>query len=187
MTGKALFSRRRVDTVDDAGLLARGDDTAVELLYDRHAASVFNLGLRLLGDRGLAEEVVQETFVRLWRNAHRYEPERGSVSTFLFALTRNVAIDLWRRSSSRPHDEHREEVAFHIDPIEDLVQDLEVQGVIRSLPPRQREVLELTCSEGLKQQEIAERLGVPLGTVKTWTYHALHAVRNALDDRGGNA
>src|SRR5215472_7204485 len=90
----------------DADLLLAvggGDrDEALPELYRRYERRLFGLGLRLLGDRGLAEELVQETFVRLWRTADRFDPERGSPPSFIFAIARRLAIDLWRRPSSRP-------------------------------------------------------------------------------------
>jgi RNA polymerase sigma-70 factor (ECF subfamily) len=93
-------------TADDGELLAavaagdRGEP--LRILYHRYAGRVYGLGCQLLGDRGLAEELVQETFVRVWRNAARYDPERGSVPTFVFTIARRLAADLYRRPSSRP-------------------------------------------------------------------------------------
>jgi hypothetical protein len=93
---------------DEADLLARvaaGDRGApLEELYRRYEVRLYGLGLRLLGDQGLAEELVQETFVRLWQQARRYDPARGSVGTFTFAIARRIAVDLWRRPSSRPFE-----------------------------------------------------------------------------------
>src|SRR5438105_460450 len=93
-------------TGDEAALLARvaaGERGApLSELYTRYEGRLYGLGLRLLGDEGLAEELVQETFVRLWRRADRFDADRGSVAAFIFTIARRIAIDLWRRPSSRP-------------------------------------------------------------------------------------
>jgi RNA polymerase sigma-70 factor (ECF subfamily) len=144
---------------------------------------VYGLGVQLLGDRGLAEELVQETFVRLWRSAGQFDPERGSAATFIFTIARRLAIDLWRRPSSRlvppqPAPEPSE------DQVDRLLVGLEVRDALDSLSEAHRQVLELSYRHQLKQTEIAERLGVPLGTVKTRSYHALRSLRAELEQRG---
>ena len=143
---------------------------------------MYGLGVQLLSDRGLAEELVQETFVRVWRNAGRFDPARGSPATFIFTIARRLAIDLWRRPSSRP---------IEIDPplpsedhVDRLVVGLGVRDALDSLTEPHRQVLELSYRDHLKQGEIAEKLGIPLGTVKTRTYHALRSLRSALEERG---
>jgi RNA polymerase sigma-70 factor (ECF subfamily) len=171
----------------DADLLVAigGGDRGEPLreLYHRYAGRIFGLGVRLLGDRGLAEELVQETFVRLWRNASRYDPKRGSPATFVFTIARRVAVDLWRRPSSRPVDDHAE-TPVDDDPIERLMTNLQVRDALETLTPPHREVLELSYRHRLRQPEIAQRLGIPLGTVKTRSYHALRNLRAALAERG---
>jgi RNA polymerase sigma-70 factor, ECF subfamily len=125
----------------DATLLARVADgdlgTPLEELDDRYAERLYGLGLGLLGDHGLAEELVQETFVRLWRTAGRYDPARGSVSSFVFAIARRIAIDLWRRPSSRPFAELAEadRNGGHDpeDAIERLVVGLNVRDALNAL------------------------------------------------------
>ena len=180
------------DTTDDAALLARvaGGDwgEALAQLYDRYEKRLYGLGLRLLGDAGLAEELVQETFVRLWRQAARYDPGRGSVATFVFTIARRLAIDLWRRPSSRPFAPQPEtEVPASGDPLADVIRGLTVRDALESLSPPHREVLELSYRGDLRQSEIAELLGIPLGTVKTRTYYALRALKLALEERGVDA
>jgi RNA polymerase sigma-70 factor, ECF subfamily len=160
--------------------VAEGDrGTPFARLYERHAASVHALGMRVLGERGLAEELVQETFVRLWRAAPAFDPGRGTVAAFLFTIARNVAIGLWRRPSSRPLEEQGP------DPRDDggmerLVAGLTVRDALRGLSEDHRRVIELCFDEDLTQVQAAERLGVPVGTVKSRSHHALAALRRAL-------
>ena len=110
---------------DEAALLARvaaGErGRPLEELYRRYEARLYGLGLRLLSDQGLAEELVQETFVRLWQQAHRFDPARGSVGSFLFAIARRLAVDLWRRPSSRPFEPEPQDQPASSDPVENLM------------------------------------------------------------------
>ena len=163
--------------------VAAGDRGApLKELYHRYEGRLYGLGLRLLGDAGLAEELVQETFLRLWRSADRYDRERGAPSTFIFTIARRLAIDLWRRPSSRPFAESTDD-APGPDAVERVIVQLTVRDALDSLSDAQREVLELSYDRDLKQSEIAERLGIPLGTVKTRTYHALRSLKLALEER----
>ena len=177
--------------VDDAALLAQvaGGDRGAPLreLYQRYERRLYGLGVRLLGDQSLAEELVQETFVRLWRKAGQFDPAKGSAATFIFTAARRIAIDLWRRPSSRPFEPPPEEQAAPGDPVERVLVSLTVRHALDSLSPAHREVLELSYTQDLKQAQIAERLGVPLGTVKTRTYHALRALKAALEEGGVDA
>ena len=166
---------------DDAKLIARvaGGDLGhpLEELYDRYAARLHGLGLRLLGDPGLAEELVQETFVRLWQSADRYDPQRGSVPSFLFTIARRLAIDLWRRPSSKPFTDLG---AVDRGPEQDP------GDALASLPEGQRVVLELLYLQDLTQRQVADRVGVPLGTVKTRAFYGLRALKEALRQRDVN-
>jgi len=165
--------------------VAAGDrDSALEELYRLYAARLYGFGVRILGDRNLAEELVQETFVRLWRTAATFDRRRGSVGAFVFTIARHIAVDLWRRPSSRPFDPEPDEVAEPVDRVDAVVTVLAVRDAMRDLSVAHREVLELTYRGGLKQTEIADVLGLPLGTVKTRTYYALRALRLALQERG---
>ena len=175
--------------LEEAQLLAlvAGGDRAepLEELYDRYARPVYGLGLRLLDDPCLAEDLVQETFVRLWRSAPRFDPARGSVRTFLFTLARRAAVDLWRRgrgnsSTFGPGPER----ATNEDAFEELLLGLDVRAALDELSVKHREVLELHYDCGLTQRQISDLLAIPLGTVKTRTYHALRALRDELADRG---
>jgi RNA polymerase sigma-70 factor (ECF subfamily) len=172
---------------EDARLLARvaaGDrDASLRELYRRYEGRLYGLGVKLLGDPSLAEELVQETFVRLWRKADQYDPDKGTVATFVFAIARRIAIDLWRRPSSRPFAPENEDQAAPGDAVERAIVGLTVRDALDSLSPQHREVLELSYRRDLDQRAIAARLGVPLGTVKTRTYHALRALKRALEAR----
>ena len=128
----------------------------LRILYGRYAGRVYGLGVQLLGDRGLAEELVQETFLRVWRTAARYDPDRGSPPTFIFTIARRLAIDLWRRPSSRPAGAEPPPPPDD-DRVDSLLARLEVREALRSLSDAHRQVLELSYLEHLKQAEIAER------------------------------
>jgi RNA polymerase sigma-70 factor (ECF subfamily) len=132
---------------------------------------------------------VQETFVRLWQQARRFDPARGTVSTFLFAIARRIAVDLWRRPSSRPFEPEpaEAEAAATHDPVNGVLEGLTVRDAMQSLSPAHRQVLELFYGQDRKQSEIAELLGLPLGTVKTRSYYALRALKLALQERGIDA
>ena len=173
---------------EEAGLLAlvaAGDrDEPLVELYRRYAKRVYGLGLHLLGDGGLAEDLVQETFVRLWRSSPRFDPDRGSVRTFVFTLARRAAVDLWRRRRGLSATAGGgPEQAVDDDSFDELLLSLELRAALDELTPKHRQVLELHYHADLTQQQIADRLGIPLGTVKTRTYHALRALRQQLEER----
>jgi RNA polymerase sigma-70 factor, ECF subfamily len=192
MAGRATVDAAGQVAEDEAALLARvaaGDRGApLEELYARYERRLYGLGLRLLGDQGLAEELVQETFVRLWQQARRFDAARGTVSAFLFAIARRIAVDLWRRPSSRPFEPEQAEAAADADdPLDGVLQSLAVRDAMQSLSPPHRQILELFYGQDRKQSEIAELLGLPLGTVKTRSYYALRALKLALQERGIDA
>ena len=167
--------------------LAAGErDEPLAELYGIYGRRLYGLGLRLLGDSGLAEELVQETFLRLWRSCERFEPARGSANTFVFTLARRAGVDLLRRRSSRATP------AIELDDLDaptgdaafdELVLSLDVRDALSCLSPKHREVLKLQYFGDMTQAQIATRLGVPLGTVKTRTFHALRAFREQLQER----
>jgi len=171
----------------DAQLLrdaADGDhDAAIGELYDRYGRRLYGYGLRALHDAGMAEELVQETLLRLWRAAGRFDEGRGTVRAFLFTIARNTAIDLHRR---KPKHERVElgDPPVHGDAFDKLVTQLTVRDAVDALADDFREVLELTYDEALSQAQIAERLGVPVGTVKSRTFYAMRALKSELGTRG---
>jgi RNA polymerase sigma-70 factor, ECF subfamily len=168
--------------------LAAGDRVeALAALYESYGRRIYGLGLLLLHDRGLAEDLVQETFVRLWRSAPRYDPARASVSTFVMTLTRRAAVDLWRRRGAPPDaaasrlDESDEAAGEAFDH---LLLRLDVREALDALSAAHREVLELQFEGDLTQRQVADRLGVPVGTVKSRTLYALCALARELRRRG---
>jgi RNA polymerase sigma-70 factor (ECF subfamily) len=174
---------------DDADLVAQiaaGDiGEPVSELYRRYGDRLYRFGVQLLGDTGLAEELVQECFVRLWRTAGRFDISRGPVAAYLFVIARSIAADLRKRPSSRPLARVEEaQVPPQPDSTDRIVETLMVRDALDSLSAAHREVLMLVHAEGLTQSQIAERLGLPLGTVKTRMFHGLKALRTALADRG---
>lgn len=189
---------RRAEERDaaEAALLARvagGDrNTPMLELYDRYSAPVYRLGLRLLGDASRAEELVQETFVRLWQSAGRFDSRESSVRGWVFLLARRTAVDAQRRAGARPPSAPAAAQAAaesRADPVAEGEADrallgIEVRDAMEVLSDKHREVIELSYAEDLTQTQIAARLEVPLGTVKTRTYHALRALRGEFDRRG---
>jgi len=173
--------------------LAAGDLKALERLYDRYSALVFSVSLRVLHDRQLAEDVVQEVFLRLWRQPASYDPQRGRFISWLMSVTRNRALDEQRRVSRRLRVEDQEEepgreLQSHDrsdDPQLELIlqeQRRAVREAMTRLPPAQRRVIELAYFSGLTQVEIAEQTGDPLGTVKTRVRLAMQKLREALSE-----
>lgn len=171
--------------------LGAGDILALEALYDRYASLVFSVGLRVLGDRQLAEDVVQDVFLRLWRRPLSYDPARGRFVSWLLSVTRNRAIDERRRMARRmrqeqPGDGSEPEVPgparFHDPQLEAVLAEERraVREAMTRLPPAQREVIELAYFSGLTQVEIAARTGEPLGTVKTRTRLGMRKLRDSL-------
>lgn len=170
----------------DSELLRRvgnGDGNAFELLYRRYARPVFGLALRKLGDRTRAEDAVQETFTSVWRSARSYRPERGPGAPWLYAVARNAIVD-GIRGRKEPAAEAPEEPSPDAGPPERAEQSWlswRVHRALEELPDSERRVLELAYWGGLSQSEIAEFLGIPLGTVKTRTRSALARLADVLE------
>ncbi len=185
----------RTDATDDELMtrLIAGDISALEVLYDRYATLVFSVSLRVLYDRQLAEDVTQEVFLRLWRRPQSFDPTRGRLLSWLMSVTRNRAIDEQRRLARRVMTE---------DPADESLPDLggiegkddpqlalalaemrwKVREAMKCLPLAQRQVIELGYFRGLTQVEIAERTGLPLGTVKTRVRLAMNKLRQELQE-----
>lgn len=175
--------------------VANGDAAALETLYEQYAPAVMGLALKMLGDRPSAEEVVQETFWRVWRNAESFCEQQGAFSNWLFGITRNLSIDTWRRGKARPQplfdNEAEQQLENNPDPQADVnesawtaIKHVQVRQALSVLPPAQREVVELAFFGGLTRQEIAEKMGVPLGTVHTRARLGLQKLREALEAQG---
>jgi RNA polymerase sigma-70 factor (ECF subfamily) len=208
--------------LDDAALVAEvvgGSHEALAAIYDRHADSIFATASRLTSDRGVAEEVVQETFLALWNRAETFDPSLGSLAAWLHTVARNRTVDRLRAAGRRPATVSLSAAAGSdatrgtgIGPDNDALDRVlasgsvvagsmpppspemaaalgelrtALQGALATMPEDERRVLVLAYGEDLSQSEIAERLGWPLGTVKTRTRRGLARLRNVLSSGVG--
>jgi RNA polymerase sigma factor (sigma-70 family) len=170
-------------------LVARGDQSALAALYDRVGRTAFGLALRVLRDDRLAEDAVQEAFLTVWRTAAAFSAERAKATTWILTLVHRRAVDLVRREQRRRTEpladtEGSEEAAS--PSAEDAAwlqfERERVQSALRKLPDTQREAIELAYYGGFTQSELAERLGEPLGTIKSRMFAGLARLRELLDD-----
>ncbi len=166
--------------------IGRYRQEALAEAYRRHAGAVFALARRLLVDRALAEEVVQEVFTRAWRHCGTYDPGRGSVRTWLYQIARHAIIDARRRDSTRPALALHEpgEGSSTGPTIEQAMLGWQVVSALERLSPEHRQVIRLAHFQGLSMREIAERCDLPVGTVKSRTWYALRALRLVLEEMG---
>ena len=174
------------EEADLVAQIAAGDVGApLAALYERYGRRLFRFGMQHLCDQGLAEEMVQETFVRLWRTAARFDAEKSRVGTYLYVIARSVAADIRKRPSSRPLMSVEDtDVPPIPDSADQILDSVIVREAFDALGPAHAAVIRLAHEEGLTQQQIADRLGLPLGTVKTRTFHGMRALRAALVERG---
>ena len=187
------FSPRKGTAEADRQILAAvagGSADALERLYDRYASAAYGLARRILGQPDLAEEVVQDVFAQVWREASRYDDARASVAGWIVLLTRTRAIDRLRARRARPDQDQGLEPAA-VAPLttpdrspEQVAISSEdarsVRAALQELPDEQRSLVDLAYYEGLTHSEIAARTGVPLGTIKTRLRTAMTALRGAL-------
>lgn len=159
-----------------------GDQSAMAQLYDRYSSIVYAVALRVLGDTGAAEDILQEVFLQLWRNPSAFDSARGTLAAWLAVITRNRAIDALRK---RKPETDIEDVIISVAP--DLASDADrtrvaakIRGVLSSMSPPQRSALEMAYFEGLSHSEIADKTGEPLGTIKTRIRAGLIALRKAF-------
>jgi RNA polymerase sigma-70 factor (ECF subfamily) len=171
------------------GRIASGDEVAFELAYDRHGGLLFGSLVRFLGDREAAAEVVQDAFMALWRSADGYRPDAGSLPGWLLAIARHRAIDRLRGEARRPNlapvglldDAHDPDPGLDPATFADRRwADSVVRTMVSELPEHERRVVALAYADGLSQSAIADRLGVPIGTVKSRTRRALARLRTGL-------
>ncbi len=180
------------------GRLVAGDVAALDALYDRYAGVVFALVLRIVADRPVAEELLQETFLRAWQRAGLFEGSRGRVPSWLLGIAHNLAIDELRRRRRRPQavtprerERAERELAGLPDPGPAVAEEAwsrlrraQIEAALGRLPPAQRRIIELAYFEGYSQSEIAARLGEPLGTVKTRMRLGMRKLRDLLEAQG---
>jgi RNA polymerase sigma-70 factor, ECF subfamily len=176
--------------------MSEGDVDALNVLYDRYARAVFSFAVRIVRDGRIAEEVLQEAFMRSWQQSGRFELNRGNYASWLLSITHNLAIDEIRKSQRRPQradmvdisDVLRSEVDTTVN-IEEAAEASELRGVIRAamdhLPEPQRRVIELAYFEGLSQREIAAFLNEPLGTIKTRMRLGMQKLKDVLAEQEG--
>jgi RNA polymerase sigma-70 factor (ECF subfamily) len=176
-------------------LVHDGDPRAFEVVFDRHADAAFALAYRMCGRRAMAQDVVQEAFLSLWRSGARYDRGRGSVRSWILGVVRNRTIDLFRRDTVRAgRDVSAEGVVEHMPASEDIALDAErrqdahaVRAAMQDLPPDQRRVIDLAFFGGFSHTQIAEMLDVPAGTVKGRMRLGLTKLRVALSEQSGAA
>jgi len=164
----------------------RRDADAFEVLYGRYARAVYGVVRRVVGDPGRSEDVVQEAFASVWRAAASYRRERGTAAAWLFAISRNAAADALRARVPAVLADPPDQADPAPGPGETTASTLEaftVHAAVDALPHREREVIELAYYQGLSQSEVAERLSLPLGTVKTRTRSGLSRLAERLADQ----
>ena len=171
--------------------VARSDETALAELYDRFGRAAYGLALRVLRDAALAEDAVQEAFLQVWRSADNFDRRRAKASTWVLTFVHRRSVDLVRREERR-RTEPEEAAPVPTGPGAD--EDVErrskrevVQEALRQLPPEQRQAIELAYYGGYTQSELAERLGEPLGTIKSRMFTGLQRLRSLLDEAGFEA
>jgi len=187
---------RRADLRDLAdedlmALVRGGQARAFDVVFDRHSGPAFSLAYRMCGRRGLAEEVVQEAFISLWRSGARYDRTRGSVRAWVLGVVHNRAIDALRRHVARDSRDVADEGIAERLPAPELTdveaarreQSTAVRGALAALPQEQRQVIELAYFGGFSHSQIADMLGAPVGTVKGRMRLGLAKLRLSLGDR----
>ena len=167
-------------------LAARGEHDALAALYDRFGRVAFNLAVRVLRDHSLAEDAVQEAFLAVWRSAGRFVPERAKASAWIMTLVHRRAVDIVRREERRRSEQLDEQAASDAPTTEEAawlgLERERVQGALRALPDPQREAIELAYYGGFTQSELADRLGEPLGTIKSRMFTGLARLREVLGE-----
>lgn len=186
--------QQRVELVhlsDEAlvGLVARGDERALAALYDRHGALAYGVARKIVRDPQLAEDAVQDGFVNVWRGAKHFRPDRSRAASWIVMLVHRRAVDIVRREERRASEsldlEDASSVADTADTSGSALSHLQrewAQRILARLPDAQREVLELAFYGGYTQSELSERLGVPLGTVKSRMFHGMARLRELMEE-----
>jgi RNA polymerase sigma-70 factor, ECF subfamily len=185
---------QRLADEDLMTLVERNDADAFAVLYDRHGGAAYSLAHRIVGDSAIAEDVTQEAFLSVWRSGARFDAARGSVRSWTLGIVRNRAIDALRRASGpAPKLDLDDDAALEARPSDELTDSQairretsrRVQGALRELPAEQSEVIGLAYFGGFTHSEIADMLGMPLGTVKGRMRLGLEKIRVTLAERMG--
>jgi len=189
--------KRQAHLSDEAlvALVARGDEGALGELYDRIGRIAYGLAVRVLRDERLAEDAVQEGFLAVWRSAATFRAERAKASTWILTLVHRRAVDLVRREERRRTEPLGDEMPAAPREVSEPTDEAawlrfereRVQTALRQLPDVQREALELAYYGGFSQSELAQRLGVPLGTIKSRMFSGLARLRELLDESSQEA
>lgn len=176
---------------DDPGAVGLGDEDAVCAAYNAHGSELYRFVLRGLGDPGAAQDVVQETFLRAWRAADRFDPQLASLRVWLFAIARNAMLDHARAAKVRPWQGNlvdpstaQDAGAAMEDPSEQLVRSWVVEEALRRLSEEHRTALVQTHLRERPYAEVAAELGVPIGTLRSRVFYGLKALRVAMDEMG---
>ena len=185
------------DTPDETLVtqIARGDSAALEALYDRYAPRVLGISVKIVDDQALAEDILQETFWRVWQSAGTYQPQLGSFTSWLFRIARNLSIDAYRRRNVRPQvilgsgeagsdpglDETPDPTMNVVEQAQAILTTEHVRKALAVLPNVQRQVIEMAYFYGMTRQEIAKATGEALGTIHTRARLALQKLREQLN------
>ena len=172
--------------------VAQGDSAALETLYERYASTILGISLKTIGDQAIAEDILQETFWRVWRHAASFQTQLGSFTSWLFRITRNLAIDMYRQRSSRlpslntiddvpEFDQTPDPTANVAEQAQSSLKRQQVRKALATLPPLQRQVIEMAYFLGMTRQEIAEATGEALGTIHTRARLGLQKLRRELE------
>ncbi len=175
--------RSQRNGVSAGAVLDNEDD--LRAAYGTYGGELYRFARRALADPGLAEEAVQETFLRAWRAADRFDPHLASLRTWLFAIARNVVVDLVRRRRARPQPVPLSEAPSKVeDGTEALLRAFQVEEALRRLSPDHRTVIVEVYYRGRPAAEVAEELGIPAGTLRSRVFYGLRALRLALEEMG---
>ena len=160
------------------------DESGLQSAFVNHGGELFGFARRSLSDNGLAEEAVQETFMRAWRSRHRFDPNLGSLRGWLFAIERRVVVDIAQKKYAHRHEELDNDDAFVESPVEQAMLGWQVEEALRRLRPEHRVVVQDIYFRNLPGREVAARLGVPEGTVRSRLFYALRSLRLILEEMG---